>query len=123
MKNRILFRGCQPLPRTAEPQLNSECCGKQNIDLFRCNFLQVARGDFRPLHELILRQAFADPFPAHVDAKEMESLPFVLQECRALLRCILVISKSEAFQLKSFAILLARTSAGLRVSCSRTYFI
>ena len=68
--------GHQPFVGAIQCQLNPERRGEQKIDLSGFNLLQVARGDFGALGQLILRPASAHPFPAHVRAKDLDSLPF-----------------------------------------------
>ena len=57
-------------------QLNPEHRGGQNVYFPSLNFLQIARGNFGPLGQFLLRQAFAHPLPAHVRAEGFDSLPF-----------------------------------------------
>ena len=56
----------QLLPRTAQPELNSNDGGQQNIELTRLDFLQVSGADFRQFRQILLCQFFGAPFPAHV---------------------------------------------------------
>jgi hypothetical protein len=56
--------------------LNPEHRGGQNVYFPSLNFLQIACGNFGPLSQFLLRQAFADPLPAHVRAEGFDSLPF-----------------------------------------------
>jgi hypothetical protein len=71
-----LFSRSQPFPRAAERQLNAKGRGGENVDFPSFNFLKVAGGDFSPFGQGILRQVFADPFPAHVGPENFNPLPF-----------------------------------------------
>jgi hypothetical protein len=66
----------QPLAWTPQRKLNPKCGGEQDVDFASLDFLQVARGDFGTLGQFILRHALANPLPAHVCAKDLDSLPF-----------------------------------------------
>lgn len=71
-----LFGRHQAFIRTTQCQLNSECRGEQDIDLPRLNLLQVACRNLGSLGQFVLRHASANPLPAHVRAKDLDSLPF-----------------------------------------------
>ena len=56
--------------------MNSKCRRQKNVDFPGLDFLKVARCNFGPFSQCILRQLFAHPFAAHIGTKELDSLPF-----------------------------------------------
>jgi hypothetical protein len=58
--------------------LNPKCCGKKNVNFPCLNFLEIARGDFSPFRQRILRESLAHPLAAHIRAEDPDSLPFFL---------------------------------------------
>ena len=65
--------------------MNPKGRGNENVNFPSFDFLQVARGYFSAFGQLILRQTFAHPFPAHVSAEDLDSLPFFLGNCHGIL--------------------------------------
>ena len=116
MKRQRLFSRCQPLPRTAECQLNPKRRGDENVDFTGLNFLEIARGDFRAFRQFILRQPLAHPLPAHIGAENLYSLPFFLGNCHDILHRFLMIKMNDTYIVKRFRILLAIQSRHLGMS-------
>ena len=100
MKRQSLFNGCQPLPRTAECQLNPKRRGDENVDLPGLNFLKIARGNFSAFRQFILRQTLAHAFPAHIRAEGLDSLPFFLGNCHGILHRFLVPEMNDTYIVK-----------------------
>ncbi len=94
------FSGSQPLPRTPERQLNPKGRGEQDVDFAGLDFLQVARGYFGTLRKLILGQAAAHPFPAHVRAEGLNPLPFFLGNCHDILHRFLMVKMNDTYIVK-----------------------
>jgi hypothetical protein len=107
MKNQPLFRRHQPFPRAAESQLDPKSCCDKNVDFTGFNFLKIPRGDFGSFSQLILRQAFAHPFPAHIGAKDLDSLPFFLGNCHDTLHRFSALKMNDTYIVNGFRILLA----------------
>jgi len=120
MKRQILFRRCQPVPRTTESQLNPKCRGDEDVDFPGFNFLQVARGYFCPFRQFILCHSFAHPFPAHISAENFDSLPFFLGKRHDILHRFLMVAMNDTYIVKCFLIPLARLDQDLGISCLRT---
>ena len=76
-----LFRRCQAFPRATERQLNTKGGCGQNVDFPGFNFLKITGGDFSAFSQIVLRQPFADAFPAHIRAENLDSLPFFFGNC------------------------------------------
>ena len=103
MKKRNLFFWCQPLPRTAERQLNPKRGGEQDVDFPGLDFLQVARGDFRTLRQLVLGQAAAHPLPAHAGPEGLNPLPLFLGNCHDILHRFLLVQMNDTYIVKWFS--------------------
>jgi hypothetical protein len=74
--SRALFNRHQPLPRTAQCQLNPKRRRQKEIDFPGLDFLQIARGDVSFFGQLILSQTLTHPFAADIRAENFDSLPF-----------------------------------------------
>ena len=61
--------GRQPLPRTAQTQLDPERRRDQEVYFARFDLLQVPGRNLRPFRQLFLRQAPAHAFAAHIRAE------------------------------------------------------
>lgn len=116
MKNQTLFRRSQPFPGTTECQLNPKRCGNENVDFPGLNFLKISRSNFSALGQFILRQPLAYPLPAHVGAKDLDSLPFILGNGHDILHRFLIVKMNDTYIVKIFQILLAMFDARLRIS-------
>lgn len=103
MKALNLFHRSQPLPRTAERQLNPKRGGEQDVDFPSFDFLQVARGDFGALRERVLRQAAAHPLAAHARAEGLNPLPFFLGNCHDILHRFLMVEMNDTYIVKSIS--------------------
>jgi len=101
MKRQSLFSRCQPLPRTAERQLNPKRGGDKNVDFPSLDFLKVARGNFGPLGQFILSQFFAHPFPAHIGTEDLDSPPFFLGNCHGILHRFLMFEMNDTYIVKT----------------------
>ena len=116
MKNQTLFNGCQPFPRATECQLNPKCRGDENVDFSGLNFLEISRGNFSTLGQLILRQPLAHTFPAHIGTEDLDSLPFFFGNSHDILHRFLMVEMNDTYIVKSFRILLAMFEAHLQIS-------
>lgn len=115
MKNQALFRRSQPFPGTTKCQLNPKRCGDENVDFSGLNFLKISRGNFSALGQFILRQPLAYPLPAHIGAKDLDSLPFFLGNGHDILHRFLMVKMNDTYIVKRFRILLAMFDARLRI--------
>lgn len=95
-----LFKGHQPLPRTAKSQLDSECRGNEYVDLSGLNFLEIPRSDFRPLRKFILGQPFADALTANIRAECLYSHPFFSGNCHDALRRLVTDFRNDTYIVK-----------------------
>ena len=114
--NLTLFGRHQAFIRTTQCQLNSECRGEQDIDLPRLNLLQVAGRNLGSLGQFVLRHASANPLPAHVRAKDLDSLPFFLGNCHDILHRFLMMEMNDTYIVKRFRIMLVMFDVRLRIS-------
>lgn len=53
----------------------------QNVDFPGFDLLKISRGDFSAFSQGILRQSFANPFPAHIGPENFDPLPFFFGNC------------------------------------------
>ena len=97
MKARNLFHRSQPLPRTAQRQLNPKRGGEQDVDFPGLDFLEVARGNLGALRKLVLRQAAAHPLAAHARAEGLNPLPFFLGNCHDILHRFLMVEMNDTY--------------------------
>jgi hypothetical protein len=56
--------------------LNPKRRGDKNVNFACLNFLEIARGDFSPFCQFVLRESLAHPLTAHIRAEDFDSLPF-----------------------------------------------
>jgi len=113
------FSGSQPLPRTAEGELNPKRGGEQDVDFPGLDFLQVARGDFGAFGQFILRQFLAHPFPAHAGTEGLNPLPLFLGNCHDILHRFLMVKMNDTYIVKRFWILLAGETGFARIATVR----
>jgi hypothetical protein len=98
--------------------LNPEHRGCQTVNFPCLNFLQIARGNFRPFGKFVLRQTFTHPFPAHVRAKDLNSLPLFLGNGHDTLHRFCVINMNDTYIVKKIGICLSMSveSGAIEVS-------
>ena len=72
----------------------------------RLNLLQVACRNLGPLGQLVLRHAPANPLPAHVRAKDLDSLPFFLGNRHDILHRFYTPVKNDTYIVKEFLLFL-----------------
>ena len=105
MKARNLFHRSQPLPRTAQRQLNPKRGGEQDVDFPGLDFLEVARGNLGALRKLVLRQAAAHPLAAHARAEGLNPLPFFLGNCHDILHRFSTLEMNDTYIVKNLILL------------------
>ena len=66
----------EPVPGTAQRQLNPQGGGEQNVNLAPFDFLEVPGGQTGLFRQLLLSQTLAHPFTAHVGAEDLDPRPF-----------------------------------------------
>jgi hypothetical protein len=89
--------------------LNPKRRRDQNVYFPRFNFLQIARGDFSPFRQFVLRQFFAHPLAAHIRAENVDSLPFFLGNGHDILHRFLMLKMNDTYIVKEIQIILAST--------------
>ena len=104
MTNGNLLAGSKTLPRTPQRQLNPKCGGEQDIDFSGLDFLQIARGNFSALRQLILRHFFTHPLPAHAGTEDLNPLPLFFGNWHDILHRFLVVEMNDTYIVKSFEI-------------------
>jgi len=87
--------------------LNPKRRGGENVDFPGLNFLKIARGNFRAFRQFILRHFLAHPLPAHIRAKDVDSLPFFLGNGHDILHRFLMLEMNDTYIVKRFWIQLA----------------
>ena len=123
MKAQNLFHRSQPLPRTAERQLNPKRRGEENVDFAGLDFLKIAGGDFGAFRQFILRQTFAHPLPAHIGAEGLNPLPFFFGNCHDILHRFLMVKMNDTYIVKRFPIVLACLGRHLGVFRLKPQFV
>jgi len=108
----------QSLPRASESQLNPKSRGEENVDFSGFNFLKIPRGDFGPFGQFILRQTFAHPFPAHIGAENLDSIPFFPGNGHDILHRLLMLEMNDTYIVKTAWIFLAREATHMNYQCN-----
>jgi hypothetical protein len=80
--------------------LDSEGGGDQNVDFPGLNFLKIPRRNFSPFGQIILGQTFANPFPAHIRAEDLDSLPFFFGNSHDILHRFLMVKMNDTYIVK-----------------------
>jgi hypothetical protein len=112
------FIRSQPLPRTAEGELNPKSRGEQDVDFTGFDFLKVTRGYFGMLRQLILSQSLAHPLSAHASTEGLNPLPLFLGNCHDILHRFLMVKMNDTYIVKRFWILLAGETGFARIATS-----
>jgi hypothetical protein len=108
--SRTLLNRHQPLPGTAQCQLNPKRRRQKEIDFPGLDFLQVARGNFRSFGQLILGQTLTHSFAADVRAENFDSLPFFSGNSHDILHRGSAKNMNDTYIVKSLRFLLAQKS-------------
>ena len=80
--------------------MNPKRGGEQDVDFPSFDFLQVARGDFGALRQLVLRHAAAHPLAAHTGTEGLNPLPFFLGNRHDILHRFLMVEMNDTYIVK-----------------------
>jgi hypothetical protein len=81
--------------------LNPKRRGNENVNFPCLNFLEVARGDFSPFRQVILRQFLEHPLAAHVRAEDFDSLPFFFGNGHDILHRFYTLNMNDTYIVKN----------------------